>query len=112
MAHSAHLSTADRTPGRTRVLFTALIFTQHDVQNVRVQHMSARGARILIDDEIPVGCDAVFKTGALFVAAQVTWSTHGKVGLTFCRELSTLELESALNSIVLNSPREAPGSSV
>jgi hypothetical protein len=77
---------------------TAVLFAPDGAQNVRVQDLSARGARLLTNGEIRDGCDAVFKRGELFVAARIVWSAKGSAGLIFYRELSELELDGAFNS--------------
>ncbi|HEY1215298.1 MAG TPA: PilZ domain-containing protein [Bryobacteraceae bacterium] len=86
-----------RLPHRTRVLMTAILFTPSGAQKVRIQDLSARGAKVLTDGHIVDGCDALFKRGVLFAAARIVWSRDGKAGLSFYRELSQVELESAFN---------------
>jgi hypothetical protein len=77
---------------------TAVLFTPDGAQNVRVQDLSAGGARLLTNAVVRDGCDAVFKRGELFAAARIAWSAKGSAGLTFYRELSELELDGAFNS--------------
>jgi hypothetical protein len=42
--------------------------------------------------------DAVFKRGALFVAAKIVWSTELEAGLRFSRELGSEEFDVAFGS--------------
>jgi hypothetical protein len=98
MASIPNAGKAVRVPKRTRVLMTAVLFTPDGVQNVRVQDLSARGARLLTDGQVRDGCDALFKRGQLFVAARISWSAKSSAGLIFYRELSELELDNAFNS--------------
>lgn len=97
MEPSSHASTSDRTPTRTRVLMTAVLFTRDGAENVRIQDLSPKGARILVDRPLRDSCDAIFKRGAVFVAGRIVWSAPGKAGIAFYRELSEMELESAFN---------------
>lgn len=109
MAASTHSSVSGRTPARTSVLMTAVLFTREGAQNIRVRDLSAKGARILIEGPMRDGCDAILKRGAVFVAGRIVWSAPGKVGIAFYRELSSLELESAFNGQSRGSPMAANG---
>lgn len=100
VARSAQIKLEDRTPRRSRVLMTAVLYTPDGARNVRVQDLSAKGARILCDGPVADGCDALFKRGGVFAAARVVWASAGKAGLSFYRELSGPELDSAFNSVV------------
>jgi len=104
---ASHSRVSDRTPARTSVLMTAVLFTCEGAQNIRIRDLSAKGARILVDGPIRDGCDAILKRGAVFVAGRIVWSAPGKVGIAFYRELSSLELESAFNGQSRGSPMAA-----
>jgi hypothetical protein len=45
----------------------------------------------------------VFKRGGVFAAARIAWLADGKAGLSFYRELSESELDSAFNSVAADS---------
>lgn len=89
---------AERKPPRTRVLMTAVLFTRDGAQRVRVQDLSAEGARLLTETAVNEAQDAIFRRGGLFAAGRIVWSAPGRVGLSFYRGLSAAELESAFNS--------------
>ena len=96
MAESS--SPAQRKPPRTRVLMTAVLFTRDGAQRVRVQDLSAEGARLLTEAAVSEAEDAIFRRGGLFAAGRIAWSAPGRAGLSFYRGLSEAELESAFNS--------------
>lgn len=97
MADCHHPSNLDRVPRRTRVLMTATLLTPDGAQKVRVRDLSSRGARVLIEQPISDGSDALFKRGQVFAAASIVWSSRVEAGISFYRQLSSIELESAFN---------------
>lgn len=101
MASATRLRNALRTTKRMRVLMTGTLFTPDGVQRVLIRDLSRGGALIGLESEVPVHCDAIFKRGKVFAAAQVAWSRQREAGLRFYRGLTTEEVDSTFQPIVV-----------
>lgn len=97
MGPSPSTARRGRIPKRTRVLMTAVVFTAEGAHRVRIQDLSATGARVLTDRHIADGRDAMFKRGELFAAGRIVWSEHDRAGISFYRQLCQDELDGAFN---------------
>lgn len=89
---------ADRTRGggqRKRVLMRGTVYTPNGAFVVWIRDISAKGALIAGEAELPSNCDVIFKRGALFAAAQIAWSNDSGAGLKFYRDLSDCEIAGA-----------------
>lgn len=81
-----------REKSRKSVLMTAVILTPHGAINVRVRNLSASGARVAADIEIPKGGDLVFKKGEIFKAARFAWARGKEAGIHFYECLAPEEM--------------------
>ena len=83
-----------RTAKRVRVLKSGSLLTSEGLCNVLIRDLSADGALIYADSEIPENCDAIFKKGEMFAAVRVAWSDGRNAGIRFYRPLSVAEVSS------------------
>ena len=81
---------------------TATVVSPTGSHKVLVRDISRQGARIYADTKISAGHDICFKRGPIFVAARIAWCRSGIAGLKFYRELTTLERDAALHSVILD----------
>lgn len=88
----------NRVAVRNRVLMSATLYTPEGAQKVRVRDLSSEGAQILTQTAVPRGCDAIFRRGAIFVAARVAWSDDLRLGLTFYRRLPASDVQLAFKA--------------
>lgn len=86
-----------RTRNRTRVLMSGTLLTPEGAHKVLIRNISATGAQVIAESPLSDQCDALFKRGSLFAAAQVVWSVNNEAGLRFYRELTPQEVESTFH---------------
>jgi hypothetical protein len=73
----------------------ATLMTPHGALSVRIRDISATGAQIWAECDVPDDCDAILKRGSFFAAARVVRSGERTAGVQFYRELSDHEFASA-----------------
>lgn len=77
------------------MLMRATVYTPTGAHVVWIRDISAEGASIAGDDQLPNDCDVIFKRGALFAAGRIAWSNSTGAGLKFYRNLSHDEVAAA-----------------
>jgi len=88
MAEPSMAREQPRATERNRVLWLATVLTPAGLHRVRVRNLSTTGAQVLAEPALPVGCDAIFQHGEVFVAARVAWSNQAEAGIQFYRDLA------------------------
>jgi hypothetical protein len=84
-----------RKGARKRVLVRGTLFTPTGAHVVLVRDVSATGALVAGNYQLPNKCDVIFKRGDVFVAAQLAWSDETGAGIKFYRKLSEHEVIAA-----------------
>ena len=95
MFQGAVKARSKRAAPRSRVLMCATLMTPEGAVSVRIRDISAAGAQIWAESEVPSECDAILKRGSFFAAARVVRSGERTAGLQFYRLLSDHEFASA-----------------
>jgi len=96
---------APRRTRRTKVLMTGVLLTPAGAQKVTLRDISRTGAHLVGAKDVPSDCDAIFRRGALFAAARVSWAGAGEVGISFYRELAAEEIAGTLPPTLLRPAR-------
>ena len=92
-----------RKTERKRVLMIATVITCTGNHRVRIRDMSRKGAQVVAQDNLTVGCDVLLQRDGLCSAARVAWVKGEEVGLTFYRELSPADVTGTLPGTVRRS---------
>ena len=95
MATVAKNIQAPRKGARKRILVRGTLFTPTGAHVVLVRDVSATGALVAGNYQLPNKCDVIFKRGDVFVAAQLAWSDESGAGIKFYRKLSEHEVVAA-----------------
>ncbi|MES2137105.1 MAG: PilZ domain-containing protein [Pseudomonadota bacterium] len=80
---------------RKRVLLRGTVFAPNGAHVVWIRDISSDGALVAADDPLPIGCDVIFKRGAIFAAARIAWSNETGTGVKFYRDLAECEIAAA-----------------